>query len=260
MFKGISLGVRSYFKAHDFIKQHKLWGYVVAPGLVNLLLFTATLLIGWHYSDELTIYFLELFGMTDPEEGAWGWINKILRWFFMLFFRLLFLAFYLYLYKYVVLIILSPVLALLSEKVDGLLTGQEFPFVMKRFVKDVLRGVTLALRNLVIEFSILFGLFLLSFIPVLGWIIPFLMLAVEFFFFGFSMIDYSNERKKMTKGESTRYVMANKSLAVANGGVFHFLLLIPVIGIMIGPTYGVVAATLANHETSTLTPTHPLPC
>jgi CysZ protein len=84
------------------------------------------------------------------------------------------------------------------------------------------------------------------------------MLAVEFFFFGFSMIDYSNERRKMTTGESTKYVMANKSLAVANGGVFHFLLLIPVIGIMVGPTYGVVAATLASHETSPSPPTHPL--
>lgn len=257
MFKGVALGVKSYFRAHDFIKEHKLWGYIIAPGLMNMLLFTATLLIGWHYSDELTAYFLELSGMTDPAEGAWGWFSTILRWFFMIFFRLLFLAFYLYLYKYVVLIILSPVLALLSEKVDGLLTNQEFPFVMKRFVSDVLRGVVLALRNLVIEFSMLFGLFLFSFIPVLGWITPFLMLVVEFFFFGFSMIDYSNERRKMTVRESTRYIMANKGLAIANGGVFHFLLLVPIIGIMIGPTYGVVAATLASHEKSEETPVHP---
>ena len=168
----------------------------------------------------------------------------------MIFFRLLFLTFYLYLYKYVVLIVMSPVLALLSEKVDGILTNREFPFDMKRFINDVLRGVILALRNLAIEFCILFGLFLLSFIPVLGWIAPILMLIVEFFFFGFSMIDYSNERRRMSVSESTKFIMNNKGLAIANGGVFYALLLIPVVGIMIGPTYGVVAATLATHEKS----------
>ena len=119
---------------------------------------------------------------------------------------------------------------------------------MKRFVSDVLRGVVLAIRNLVIEFTILFSLFLFSFIPILGWIAPFLMLVVEFFFFGFSMIDYSNERKKMSVSESTRFIFANKGLATANGGVFYALLLVPVLGLMIGPTYGVVAATLATHS------------
>ena len=248
MFKGIGQGVRSYFKAHDFIREHKLWVYVIAPGLMNLILFIVTILIGMHYSDALTAYFLDLFGMGDPSEDSWGWLSAAMRWIFMLFFRLLFLVFYLYLYKYVVLIIMSPVLALLSEKVDKILTKNDYPFVMKRFINDVMRGIGLALRNLAIEFTILFALFLLSFVPIVQFFTPFAMLAVEFFFFGFSMIDYSNERKRMTIKESTAFVYSNKGLAVAIGGMFYALLLVPVLGLMVGPTYGVVAATLATHE------------
>ncbi|MBL4656821.1 MAG: EI24 domain-containing protein [Flavobacteriales bacterium] len=252
MFKGVTLGVNSYSKAHDFISKHKLWTYVIAPGVMNLLLFIATLFIGWHYSDELTVYFLEMFGMSDPSEDAWGWISSILRWFFMIFFRMLFLVFYLYLYKYVVLIIMSPVLALLSEKVDRIVTHNEYPFDWKVFINNVMRGVVIAVRNLAIEFCILFALFLLSFVPILGFITPFLMLGVEFFFFGFSMIDYSNERKNMSVSQSTTFIYANKGLAIAIGGVFYALLLVPIIGLMVGPSYGVVAATLATHEASDL--------
>lgn len=248
MFKGFVLGLKSYFKAHEFIKEHKLWIYVVAPGIMNLVLFLTTFLIGWHYSDQLTIYFLDLFGMADSSDDAWGWLSAVLRWFFMIFFRLLFIVFYLYLYKYVVLIIMSPVLALLSEKVDGILTKNEYPFEWEQFLNNVLRGVVIAVRNLAIEFTILLALFILSFIPILGWITPFLMLVVEFFFFGFSMIDYSNERKGMSVRESTSFIYGNKGLAIANGGMFYALLLVPIIGLMVGPSYGVVAATLATHD------------
>lgn len=248
MLKGVTLGVKSYSKAHDFIKEHKLWAYVVAPGIMNLLLFVVTLLIGWHYSDELTAYFMDLFGMNNSSEDAMGWINSVLRWFFMIFFRLLFLVFYLYLYKYVILIIMSPVLALLSEKVDQIISKNEYPFILKQFINNVLRGIVIAVRNLAIEFCVLFALFLLSFIPILNFFTPFLMLGVEFFFFGFSMIDYSNERKNMSVKESSTYIYENKGLATSLGGVFYALLFIPVIGLMIGPSYGVVAATLATHD------------
>ncbi|MBL4753993.1 MAG: EI24 domain-containing protein [Flavobacteriales bacterium] len=252
MFQGVALGIKSYFTAHKFIKQHKLWAYVLAPGFMNLLLFGGTILIGLHYSDALTIYFLDLLGMNEPTEDSSGWLSTALRWIFMVIFRLLFLLFYLYLYKYIVLIIMSPVLALLAEKVDKILTHNDDPFEMNRFISDVLRGVGLAIRNLAIEFTLLFALFLLSFVPVLQLITPFLMLSVEFYFFGFSMIDYSNERKRMSVKESAHYVNSNKGLSIAIGGMFYLLLLAPIIGLMIGPTYGVVAAALATHnETGT---------
>ncbi|HIN39859.1 MAG TPA: EI24 domain-containing protein, partial [Flavobacteriales bacterium] len=89
--------------------------------------------------------------------------------------------------------------------------------------------------------------FLFSYIPILGWISPVLMLIVEFFFYGFSMIDYSNERMKLSVKESTKYIYSNKGLAIANGGMFYLLLLIPVVGLLIAPSYGVVAATIATN-------------
>lgn len=142
---------------------------------------------------------------------------------------------------------MSPVLAILSEKTDKILTGKETPFDLKQFISDVLRGIVIAIRNLTIELTILIALFLFSYIPILGWISPMLMLVVEFFFYGFSMIDYSNERMKLSVKESAKYINDNKGLAIANGGMFYLLLLIPVVGLMIAPSYGIVAATIATN-------------
>ena len=74
------------------------------------------------------------------------------------------------------------------------------------------------------------------------------MFTIEFFFFGFSMIDYTNERKKMSVKESSSYIYKHKGLAIANGGIFYLMLLVPVVGLLVAPSYGVVAAAIAVHE------------
>jgi len=247
MLNGISLGIKTYYDAHKFIKANKLWIYVLLPGLINILLFFSTFTICWNYSDQLGEFILSFISFEDTS-GALGIVGTVLKWFFWIFLRLIFLILYLFLYKYIVLIIMSPVLAILSEKTDKILTGNDTPFELKQFINDVLRGIVIAVRNLVIELTILIILFIFSYIPILGWISPILMLIVEFFFYGFSMIDYSNERKKLTVKESSKYIYNNKGLAIANGGIFYLLLLVPIVGLMIGPSYGVVAATIATNK------------
>ena len=53
--------------------------------------------------------------------------------------------------KYVVLILLSPLFAYLSERTEEILTGKTYPFEFKQLVKDSIRGAGIATRNLLIE-------------------------------------------------------------------------------------------------------------
>ena len=46
---------------------------------------------------------------------------------------------------------MSPVFAILSEKVESILTGNEYPFNIHQFLSDIWRGVKLAIRNFAIE-------------------------------------------------------------------------------------------------------------
>ena len=248
MFREFILGFKTYSEAHSLIKKNKLWIFVVFPGLINIILFASTFFIGWHYSNILTEWLLEFLNIESNINESLSFINSIVQWIFLVLLRILFFFFYLYIYKYIVLIIMAPVMAYLSERVETILTGRVYTFNLQQFISDVIRGITLAIRNLLIEFAILFLLFILSNIPIIGWIAPILILIVECYFFGFAMLDYSNERKRLNIKESTSLIYKHKGLAIGNGMVFYLLMLVPVIGLMIGPSYGVIASTIAANK------------
>jgi len=245
MLSDFLLGIRSYFDAHKLISKHNLWGYVLLPGLINLILFGITIWIGWEYSKKLTNWLMEIIGIETIAIASWGFLKMIVHYLFLLFFRLMSLLFYLFIYKYVVLIIMAPVLSILSEKTDEIISGNRYPFKLGQFLKDVLRGIVIALRNLGIELFLIIVLFFTSFIPVIGLLSPLLIFIVECYFYGFSMIDYSNERQKLTVRQSAAFIGRHKGVAIANGAMFYLLWLVPLFGLMVAPSYGVVAAAIA---------------
>ncbi|MFH1319123.1 MAG: EI24 domain-containing protein [Bacteroidota bacterium] len=245
MIKDFLLGLRSYQDAHALIKKNKLWSYVLLPGLINLVLFIITIWVGWKYSKLLTDWLLDVMGVDSIAVENWGFIKTTIHIMFLIIFRLLFILFYLFIYKYVVLILMAPVLAILSERADEIISGNRYPFNFRQFIKDVIRGIILATRNLCVELLLIVLLFFFAFIPVVGLISTPLIFIVECYFYGFSMIDYSNERQKLTVRESTAFIGRHRGIAIANGAMFYLLLLVPVIGLMVAPSYGVVAAAIA---------------
>jgi len=244
MFRHISIGIKAYIEAHRFIKKHNLWKYVLLPGVFNALLFIASVWVGWSYSDDITSRMMSFFGIDSPDGSDSSLISVVLNYLFLYLFKLMFLVLFLYVYKYIVLILMAPILAILSEKVDAIINGKTYPFNMKQFIKDVVRGIIIAMRNVGIELMLLIVLFFIGFIPLIGWFAPFLMLIVQFYFYGFSMFDYCNERRNLSVSASSRFIYDHKWAAVTNGACFYLLLLIPFIGLLVAPTYAVTAATI----------------
>lgn len=140
--------------------------------------------------------------------------------------------------------IMSPLLAILSEKTEKVITGNIYPFKFKQFLKDIVRGNLIVIRNILIELIWTVIFFFVSYIPILGFFSPIVLILISFYFYGFSMIDYSSERHKLSIKESVHYVRKNKGFAIANGCIFYLLLLIPVVGLLIAPAYSIIAATL----------------
>ena len=243
MLQDIITGFSAYSKAHQFIKANKLWAYVALPGMINLILLSLIAWLGWQYTSMLTDYLLEFFGLGGEDGGWW-----ILNFFLLLVFRLLVFLIYVMIYKYLVLILMAPFLALLSERTEAIKTGRVFPFVFSRFVKEVLRGIMIALRNIILELIATILLLLMATIPLIGFLSPFLIFLVQTYFYGFSMMDYYNERHKRSVGESSRFIWKHKGIAVANGTVFHLMLMVPIIGLLVAPSYSIVAACLSAIE------------
>lgn len=161
--------------------------------------------------------------------------------------QLILLLFYFSWFKYLFLIIGSPVFAYISERTEAIIDGKEYPFSLPQFGKDVIRGIALAVRNTLWQTVYMISIFILSFIPLVGWATPVLALFVECYYFGFSMLDYSSERRKLSVSQSIDFIGNHKGLAIGNGIVFYLMHWVPVLGWILAPTYAVIAATLSLH-------------
>lgn len=161
---------------------------------------------------------------------------------------LILMLFYFSLFKYIWLIAGSPIFAYLSEKTEGILNGKPIAFSISQLLKDIVRGVSIALRNMLWQSVYLIALTILSFIPVVGWVVPVFALLIECYYYGFSMLDYSLERQHLNASESIHFIGRRKGLAIANGLLFYLMHLIPIIGWLFAPSYSVIAATLSIYN------------
>jgi CysZ protein len=225
-----------------------LWKWILIPGIIYAILFTVGMYFFWQSANDAVTW-------ASKQIGLEGWLqsqrSEVLSFLFVmagLFVRLILVFFYFSLFKFLFLIIGSPVFAYLSERTAAILEGREFPFSFRQLMKDAWRGTRLALRNALWQSVYVFSLLLLSLIPVVGWISPLIALFVECFYYGFSMVDYSCERNKLTLPESIDFISKHKGLAVGNGLVFYLMHGVVVIGWVLAPAYAVVAATLSLHK------------
>jgi len=163
--------------------------------------------------------------------GLFFWLNQMLLYFSL--------------FKYMWLIVGSPVFAYLSEKTEAIIQGKaDVPVNIPQLKKDALRGCQIALRNAIWQTVYMFSILLLTLVPLIGWASPLFAILVECYYYGFSMLDYSSERKNMKQEESIYFIGRHKGLAIGNGLLFY--LMHPVI--IIAPAYAIIAATLSMHE------------
>ncbi|WP_295127891.1 EI24 domain-containing protein [uncultured Chitinophaga sp.] len=236
--------LQSYGKAHQFINKHRLWKWIIIPGVIYCLLFLLGVKFVWVYSGDFAEYLFNLLPLKMwIAELENSWIN----FFFLLLgfaIRIIFLLLYFSYFKYLFLIVGSPIFAYLSEKTEAIIQHKDFPFNWKQLLEDIVRGVKLSFRNLVYQTMYMLLILLLAFIPVIGWITPLIALIVECYYFGFSMMDYSFERRRWTMKQSINYIPQHKGMAIGNGLVFYIMMFVPIIGWIVAPCYAVIAATI----------------
>jgi len=246
--KEIVIVVQSYIGAHKFIREQKLWKWIIIPGIIYALLF----FISMYFFGKSANYAIE---WIKNVTHLTTWLEKMQNGFLSFLFTfsglilwLVLMLFYFSLFKYLWLIVGSPVFAYLSEKTASIMEGRDFPFSFKQLAKDIFRGIRIALRNALWQTIYTFSIVILSFIPVVGWITPLLAMFIECYYYGFSMLDYSCERRKMSAQESIFFINKHKGLAIGNGIIFYLMHLVPVIGWVFAPAYAVIAATLSMLE------------
>jgi len=245
------IGINSYKLAFKIIFENKLFVYFILPLLLNIALFSIGTKFIFDLIEITKTYFFNWVDFDNKQFFGHQYLNDIFKWLISIAIFIAFFVGYMLLSGQIIMIIMSPVFSLISEKVDNLTTGKDYPFEFKQLLKDVVRGTLISVRNTVIEFLVMIVMFAISFIPIIGFASPIVMFLLSSYYYGFSFMDYTNERKTMNLKQSVAYVKQHKGLAYSNGAVFSLILFIPFCGAFLSAflsIISVVAATLSINQ------------
>ena len=243
MFSQFFKGLGTYSLTFKALSRYKLWHWVILPGLLSLLIGSTMIYFGITKADDLAHWMIQIWPFEFGEETV-ELIMAILSGMIMVILVLLTI-------KYLVIVLASPFMGILSEQLEARLTGKATPEVsFGQMLQDILRGLRLALRNIVRE---LFYTLLLTLtgliIPVIGQIISgILIFLVQAYFAGFGNLDFTLERRRYNMKQSVDFANSYRWLATGNGTGFLLILFIPILGLVLAPGLGTAAATIDGIE------------
>jgi CysZ protein len=247
-------GLKSYRQAFTFLLKNKLFYFFLFPIAFNFLIYFSGLSVLNEFRLLTSQYFESFFESFGASEDWWIlFLNK----FFSISIWLISKVFFFYIFSlfggYLTIIFLSPVFTYLSEKTASIQKGRIYNFNFTQFIKDIFRAIIISARNILVQLVMVFVLFLIGFVPVIGWGISiFGNLLIVSYFYGFSFLDYTNERHQLSIKESVKIVRRKKGLAIGLGLVFYLCFFIPLLGGLISSflaIISVVAATISLEET-----------
>ncbi len=253
--------IDTHLRALSFIFKHHLYYFFLFPVVLFLLISFFGFELGSLGMDWIQSS-IDTWVGSFTDSWIVQWIVKGIVWVLTTFILVFFIAMF---GGFIVLVIMSPVLSILSEKTETIITGKDYPFSIMQIIKDVFRGLLLTLRNMGIEFLVIFLLMIFSIVPVLGFVIglvsPVVIFMVSSYFYGFSNFYFSLERRKMSISSSVTYARKHKWKVMGNGAIFYGFMLIPFYGIFIASFVSIVSVVAATitvcdlEKESTILPT-----
>lgn len=254
-FKDFWLGLQSCYLGVKFVFKHNLWPFFIFSAVVaGLVLYLGV----WNSEDVLNYEVEKGQSLIDLTIDVAIWLGKLLM-----------LVMAISLNKYIVLMLLPPVLVKVSERTETILTGNKYKFNLRHFWDDIKRSVKIVINNFAWEAGFLIvGMIVFTIVgapPMIKLIYGFL---VGLYFYGFSMMDYTLERMRLSVEDSKRFIRKHAGFAVGLGFVYSSMILFLTIkfewfieegpgimdeiklyfGVIFAPIICVTAATLGIHK------------
>ena len=249
---GIKRALSAFCQAHKFIWSEGFLKMLTVPLLLTVAYFP--IMIGaCYFSAAIVVEFFEGQLGLDGDYGGWAWVEWLVE--IILFLGIGVLG--VITYRSVVLLFYSLYLDKIAEKVEASVTGQVIE--CNRPATQILgRMVVVALITIVGTVTMLLIEIGANLIPIIGGLIALaLIIPCEMFLTGIGFIDPYFDRAGYSGMQSFR-IMRNRFFTVgifsAMGGL---ILLIPLFGWFLGPTYSVVAGIIlalqfnAEHQAKT---------
>jgi len=233
--KGFFKGIGSYVSVFGMIAKYRLWGYLLIPGVIGMLIGGGIFAGAWTASDDLGEIIISWYPENWWGSAGLGTLGDVLG-------GVLVAALGLLLFKYILLIAVSPFMSLLSEKIESKITGRPSPsFSFSLFFMQAGRALRLNLRNISREILLTLVLWILSLSGILAVVTTPLLFVISAYYAGFGILDYTMERH-FNYRNSIYFVQDNRGLTLGIGIVFMLILLIPFVGFFFAPTFATIAS------------------
>ena len=232
MLRDLTTGIQALARGLRLLPDPRVRLYVLIPLAINLLLFGSLVWYGYSlfapFVDSLMAY---VPGFLD-----------FLEYFIWLFFGLLAAIIVFFTFTAVANLIAAPFNALMSEKIEQLLTGQAVSSDVS-FARMAIDAFSSQLRKLVYIGLWALGLFLVTLIPGINLLAPLLWILFGSWLMSLEYFDYPMGNHDLVFREQKKQLAARRGLALGFGGGVMIMTSIPVINFIAMPV-AVAGATL----------------
>jgi CysZ protein len=239
-------GLSDVGRGFAFLNKHpRLWGWVIAPAAVTLVLLTAMIVLVLRIADSLVGRVTSW--LPDAIAGVGGWVVWVIVIAALIVGGLV-------VFVSVAGIVAGPFNELLSEAVEEKVTGKPGPpFSLASFITSALRGIAHGIKRVVVALLAALLLFVLGFIPVIGTIAA---LALGGYFTArgaaYDCYDAVLSRRDLPYDTKTAYLAARRGRTLGLGAAVAGMLIIPFVNLL-ALGVGAAGATLAvlDHDSVT---------
>ena len=222
-------------RAWSLLRGPLAWWFV--PGAAMTLGLAA---LGWWgiaiAADRVTDWMLS---MWMPEIRS-DLLQSVVEWLIWL----LLLVVKIKLTKYVVLVVMGPLLAAVSEAVETQITGVTLPFSWSRWFRDAIRGLRSAMLLASFEWSLTLVLWAIGLTaPVMSPLTLTMAWMIGAWAYGASVMDYVWEREGKDAWSGLKSSLRHSGTALRVGIPFALWVSVPVLAWTIGPLMGGMGAT-----------------
>ncbi len=209
--------------------------FVVVPLIINIVIFGTLIGYGLSFITE----FMDRWLTALPE-----WL-RFIQW---ILWPLIWLTFSLisgYLFTAVALIIASPFNGLLAEKAEELVTGKPVngPEGLAAALMLVPRGIVRELAKLIYYVPMAIFVLIVTFIPVLNAVAPFLWFLLGAWMMSIQFVDYPMDNHQLSFADVKEAVRSRRLSSMGFGGAVALCTGIPIVNFFVVPA-AVVGATL----------------
>lgn len=224
-------GLECFFDGFNLIRRPGLRRYFIMPGLINAVVLTLLVVLSYaHFDDWVAIIM------------AWfpGWMGA-LYWLIRGIAFIVLIVLILFVFTFLANMIASPFNAILSIKVEQALTGSA-PESSVSLWLILLRSVARELAKLLYILPRLLGLLLITVIPVINAVAPFLWILFGAWMMSIQYADYAADNNDVSFKALKSRLGANRFDALMFGLPAYLLLTVPVVNLILMPI-GVAGGT-----------------